>query len=204
MFAKETVVDCKGHLLGRLASVVAKELINGQKVTLVRCEDINISGSLYRNQLKWQAFKNIRTSTNPKKGPFHQRAPSKMIMRTIRGMVPYKTAKGAKAMDNLTAVEGIPYPFNLKKRLVVPAALKNIRLKPHRKFCKLGDISTSFGWHHQALIERLETTRKVKSGAFYKKKVAAKKAELAALKGVASKLDRDILVNTGSVHPKFF
>jgi hypothetical protein len=36
MFTKETVVDCRGHLLGRLASTVAKELINGQAVTLVR------------------------------------------------------------------------------------------------------------------------------------------------------------------------
>lgn len=203
MFTKETIVDCKGHLLGRLASVVAKELINGHKVTLVRCEDINISGSLYRNQLKYQQFKNIRTQTNPKKGPFHQRAPSKMIWRTIRGMVPYKTAKGAKAMDNLTTLEGIPFPYNLKKRLVVPAALKNIRLKPHRKFCKLGDIANLFGWHHQGLIQRLEESRIVKSAAYYKKKKAAKMTELKALKGISSKLDKDILLASGSVHPKF-
>merc|ERR1719321_632174 len=130
MFTKETIVDCKGHLMGRLESVVAKELINGQAVTLVRCEEINISGSLYRNQLKYGEFKDKRTNSNPKKGPFHQRAPAKMIFRTIRGMVPYKTAKGAKAMDNLTSFEGIPFPYNLKKRVVVPAALKNIRLKP--------------------------------------------------------------------------
>ena len=45
MFEKEVVVDCRGHLMGRLASVVAKELLNGQRVTLVRTEEINISGS---------------------------------------------------------------------------------------------------------------------------------------------------------------
>jgi len=41
-------VDGKGHLLGRLASTVAKELLNGQKVVIVRCEGINISGEFFR------------------------------------------------------------------------------------------------------------------------------------------------------------
>jgi large subunit ribosomal protein L13Ae len=41
MFEKEIVVDGRGHLLGRLASIVAKELLAGQKVTVVRCELIN-------------------------------------------------------------------------------------------------------------------------------------------------------------------
>ena len=32
MFKKELIIDGKGHLLGRLASVVAKEILNGQQV----------------------------------------------------------------------------------------------------------------------------------------------------------------------------
>lgn len=44
MFEKEVVIDCKGHIMGRLASVVAKELLSGQKVVCVRCEEINITG----------------------------------------------------------------------------------------------------------------------------------------------------------------
>ena len=51
MFEKEIVVDGKGHLVGRLASKVAKELLNGQKVVVVRCELLNKSGSLFRNKL---------------------------------------------------------------------------------------------------------------------------------------------------------
>eukprot|EP00438_Fugacium_kawagutii_P021478 Skav234987 [mRNA] locus=scaffold122:234229:236754:+ [translate_table: standard] len=61
-FKEQIVVDCRGHLLGRqnlngLASVLAKELLNGQKVVCVRTEDINISGSLYRNKLKYANFR---------------------------------------------------------------------------------------------------------------------------------------------------
>lgn len=45
MFEAPVTVDGRGHLLGRLASVVAKELLGGQKVVVVRCEQITISGS---------------------------------------------------------------------------------------------------------------------------------------------------------------
>ena len=39
------VIDGRGHLLGRLASIVAKQLLNGKKIVVVRCESILISGS---------------------------------------------------------------------------------------------------------------------------------------------------------------
>ena len=45
MFEKEVVIDCRGHIMGRLASIVAKELLSGQKVVCVRCEELNITGS---------------------------------------------------------------------------------------------------------------------------------------------------------------
>lgn len=49
MFSVEQVViDGKGHLLGRLASIVAKQLLNGQKIVIVRCEALNISGEFFR------------------------------------------------------------------------------------------------------------------------------------------------------------
>jgi large subunit ribosomal protein L13Ae len=44
----QVVIDGKGHLLGRLASIVAKQLLNGQKIVVVRCEALNISGEFFR------------------------------------------------------------------------------------------------------------------------------------------------------------
>lgn len=41
---KAVVIDGRGHMMGRLASIVAKLILNGQKVVIVRCEEINISG----------------------------------------------------------------------------------------------------------------------------------------------------------------
>ena len=173
MFEKVVVIDCRGHMLGRLASVVAKELLNGQKVVALRCEEINISGSLYRNKVKYARFVRKRTNTNPKKGPFHFRAPAKIFWRTVRGMLPHKTQRGQLALGRFKTFEGMPHPYDKMKRVVVPDALKATRLKPGRKFCVLKDLSHSVGWKHKDLIERLENKRKVKSAAFYEKKKAA-------------------------------
>merc|ERR1711971_922144 len=176
-FKKQIVIDCRGHLLGRLASTIAKEILNGQHVVCLRCEDINISGSLYRNKLKYAEFKRKTMNSNPRRGTKHPRAPSKILWRRVRGMVPHKTARGHAALDRFKAFEGMPSPYDKKKRLVVPSCLKVLRLRPERRFCKLGDLSTHVGWKHQDLIERLEKQRKVKSSAYFLKKKAAKKAK---------------------------
>merc|ERR1712232_179252 len=121
-------------------------------------------------------------NSNPRRGHIHYRAPSKILWRTIRGMIPHKTARGAAALDRLKSFEGIPHPYDRKKRMVVPSCLKVLRLRPERRFCKLGDLSQQVGWKQQDLVERLENQRKVKSTAFYKKKGAATKARQDALK----------------------
>ncbi len=48
-------------------------------------------------------------------------------------MVPHKTERGKAAMKRLQCFEGVPPPYDKKKRMVVPAALKVLRLKPGRK-----------------------------------------------------------------------
>uniref|UniRef100_A0A7S1LWV7 60S ribosomal protein L13a n=1 Tax=Alexandrium catenella TaxID=2925 RepID=A0A7S1LWV7_ALECA len=197
-FKKQIVVDCRGHLLGRLASTLASELLNGQSVVCVRTEDINISGSLYRNKLKYASFKCKKMNTNPRRGTTHFRAPSKILWRCVRGMVPHKTARGAAALDRLKTFEGIPHPYNERKRMVIPSCLKVLRLRPERRFCKLGDLSKEVGWKHQDLIARLEDQRKVKSLAFHKRKTTAAKAKQQARKDVkVSAEDQKILEEAG-------
>ena len=53
------VIDGKGHLLGRLASIISKQILNGQKIVVVRCEEINISGSFFRNKVSYMAIRAI-------------------------------------------------------------------------------------------------------------------------------------------------
>ena len=84
---------------------------------------------VFRNQLKYAEFKKKRTCTNPRRGPFHQRSPARMLFRVLRGMIPHKTPRGAAALARFKAFEGIPHPYDKVKRKVVPAALRVTRLK---------------------------------------------------------------------------
>ena len=58
-------------------------------------------------------------------------------------MVPHKTKRGAAALERLRTVEGIPPPYDKIKRLVVPDALKALRLTHGHRFCLLGDLSNA-------------------------------------------------------------
>lgn len=180
--AKPIVVDGRGHVFGRLASIVAKELLSGQKVVVVRAEEIVISGSLVRNKVKYAQFLKKRHNTNPARGPYHFKSPARMFWRTVRGMVPQKTERGQLALARLSCFEGIPAPYDIQKRMVVPGALSVIRKRPGRTFCVLGRLASEVGWKHRELVARLESQRKVKSEAFYQQKKA-----LRALKAKAEK-----------------
>merc|ERR1712062_355283 len=122
---KPIVIDARGHLLGRLAAIVAKTILQGQRVVIVRCEGMNISGNFYRNRLKYLEFLRKRMNTNPKRGPFHFRAPSKIFWRTVRGMLPHKLTRGKEALDRLKAFEGILPPTTRRRGLWCPLPSKS-------------------------------------------------------------------------------
>ncbi|KAJ3053512.1 60S ribosomal protein L16B, partial [Rhizoclosmatium hyalinum] len=185
----EIVIDGKGHLIGRLTSIVAKHLLNGQKVTVVRCEELNVSGSFYRNKLKYLAYLRKRMIVNPQRGAFHFRAPSRIFYRVIRGMIPHKTARGAAALERLKVFEGVPPPYDKVKRVVVPAALRVLRLKPGRKFCTVKRISSEMGWKYQGVVERLEEKRKAKNQVYFARKKALNKLKVQAAAKVAGEVD---------------
>jgi len=77
-----------------------------------------------------------------------------MFWRTVRGMIPHKTARGKAAMERLKTFEGVPAPYDKKKRVVVPQALRVLRLKPGRKYCTVGRLGHEFGWKYQDVVAR--------------------------------------------------
>mmetsp|Transcript_2805 Transcript_2805/g.4096 ORF Transcript_2805/g.4096 Transcript_2805/m.4096 type:complete len:201 (-) Transcript_2805:81-683(-) len=199
MLESTIIIDAREHLLGRLASVIAKELLAGQKVVVVRCDEIVISGSLVRNRVKYAQFRNKRMNTNPGKGPYHFKSPARMLWRTVRGMVHQKTARGQEAIGRLSTFEGIPHPYDKKKRVVVPAALRVMRLKSIREHTVLGVLADSVGWKHKDLLKKLEDKRRVKCDSFYQKKKARallKEKAVAAAAGELTKVN-EVLAASG-------
>ena len=183
--ADTIIVDGKGHLMGRLASVLAKQALAGKKIVVVRCEEILISGSLTRNKTKYAQFKDKRMNTNPSKGPYHFRSPARLLWRTVRGMIPHMTARGQLALQRIGTYEGIPEPYDKMKRLIIPEAYKAIRMRPDRPYTVLGRLAKEVGWGYTDLVNRLETARKAKEQEFY----TAKKAKIAKTAKAAAKAD---------------
>ena len=85
--------------------------------------------------VKYLKFLRKRCNVKPSRGPFHLRAPSRIFWRTVRGMLPHKTKRGMAALNRLKVFEGIPPPYDKQKRMVVPCALRVLRLKPGRRVC---------------------------------------------------------------------
>ena len=54
--------------------------------------------------------------------------------------------------------------------MVVPAALKVVRLKPTRTFAYLGRLAHEVRWKYQAVTATLEEKRKEKAKVHYRKK----------------------------------
>ncbi|KAF8140178.1 60S ribosomal protein L13a [Boletus edulis] len=168
------VIDGKGHLLGRLASIISKQILSGQKIVVVRCEEINISGSFFRNKLRYHNFLHKRHIVNPKKsGPFPP-------PRSFQNSFP-RHPWGAAALERLKLFEGVPPPYDRKKRMVVPEALRVLRLKPGRKYCTVKRLSHEVGWGYKDVVDRLEEKRKIKAQAFRERKITALKLRQKAI-----------------------
>jgi len=103
-------------------------------------------------------------------------------------MVPHKTARGAAALERLKLFEGVPPPYDRKKRFVVPEALRVLRLKPGRKYCTVKRLSHEVGWGYKDVVDRLEEKRKIKAAAFHERKVAAKLRHKAAVDQTSSEV----------------
>jgi len=99
------VYDGTDAVFGRIASVVAKELLKGNSIDLINCEEIIVSGD------KKLLAKKILTKGEmgrggSLKGPKYPRVADKLVKRMIRGMLPRDRAKGREAFKRLKCYIG--------------------------------------------------------------------------------------------------
>lgn len=156
-------------------------------------------GAVVRNKVKYAQFRNKRMNTNPRKGPFHYKSPARMVWRTVRGMLNHMEPRGRDALARLSTFEGIPAPYDKQKRVVVPAALRVMRLKPTRAYTIIGELAHSVGWKHMDLLSKLEDKRKVEAAEFFSKKKSNALLRQKAEKACAGELAKvnDVLANAG-------
>lgn len=113
------IIDATGLILGRMASIVAKRLLSGEKIIIVNAEKAVISGDRYMIINQYHDYLQIG---HPGKGPHHPRRPDRIVRRAIRGMLPYKQPRGRDAFKRLRVYIGVPEELKDKRIETIPEA----------------------------------------------------------------------------------
>jgi len=99
------IYDGEGCVFGRLASVVAKDLLKGNFVDVINCEGIVISGDKKLFVKKILAKREMGAGGSLK-GPKYPRVADRLVKRMIRGMLPRDRMKGQDAFRRLRCYVG--------------------------------------------------------------------------------------------------
>lgn len=113
------IIDAKDTILGRLSTYAAKQLLFGGTIDIVNCEECVISGK--RHFVLDEYIRKLHRGA-PGKGPFFYRRADMLVKRTIRGMLPFKRARGRAAFKNIKCHIGIPDFLKNEKLLKIKGA----------------------------------------------------------------------------------
>jgi large subunit ribosomal protein L13 len=139
-----TLVNADGLILGRMASKVAKRLLNGEEVIILNAEKAIISGKKKSKVAEAKQFLEVGA---PERGPFHYRRPDRIVKKTVRGMVPFSQPKGKIALKRLKVYMGVPEDFKNQQTITFTEA-QVMKLKgPH---FTLAELAKEVGWNEGA------------------------------------------------------
>ncbi|MEM3579472.1 MAG: 50S ribosomal protein L13 [Candidatus Bathyarchaeia archaeon] len=135
-----TIINAEGLILGRMASIIAKRLLKGEKIAIVNAEKTVISGKKKSRATEAKEFLEVG---HPGKGPLHYRRPDRILRKTVRGMLPYKQSKGKQAFKRLRVFIGVPEELKDAKIETIEEAQAKKLTCPH---FTLGELAKEIGW----------------------------------------------------------
>ena len=135
------LVNADGLILGRMASKVAKKLLNGEKVIIVNAEKAVLSGKKKSKVAEAKEFLEVGA---PRQGPFHYRRPDRILRKTVRGMLPFKQPKGKQAYKKLKVFMGVPEDLKGQQMITLKEA-QAAKLKG--PYFTLAELAKEIGWN---------------------------------------------------------
>jgi large subunit ribosomal protein L13 len=131
------IVDGKNLVVGRVATFVAKQALNGETIKIINCEQMYITGD---KEFLFNEVHRRRVQGTWEKGPFYLRQPDRFVRRIVRGMIPYKTPRGKAAYSRVMCYIGSPKELEQHKSVSVDAAnvkhIKNLKYQTVGALCK--------------------------------------------------------------------
>lgn len=102
------IVNAKDLILGRMCTQIAKRLILGERVVIINAQYAVLSGHRDNILKDYIASHNVRTHTNPTRGPFQAHRPDTFVRERLRCMLP-KNMRGKDALKRVHVyINGIP------------------------------------------------------------------------------------------------
>ena len=135
-----TIIDGRNAILGRLGSVVAQRIMDGEEIVVINAESIVVTGERDMIFADYKARVD-RGDTTKRKGPFYPRRADLLFKRSVRGMIPWTTTSGREAYRRLHVFVGTPKQFADAETEKVEDAMKKIS----GKYTTLGAISKFLG-----------------------------------------------------------
>ena len=136
-----TVIDATNLVLGRMASVVAKKLLQGEKIDIVNSEKCTIVGAKKVVVAKFKKRTELAMKGNPQIGPKYPRMPHRIVKLAIRGMVPHKRERGREAMKRLKVHIGTPKELEKEKIESIDTA----KVKQNESYVLVSEVSKHLG-----------------------------------------------------------
>jgi large subunit ribosomal protein L13 len=134
------IIDASGLVLGRMASEVAKRLLQGETIMIINAEKAVVSG---KRKSKVREAKEFLEIGHFRRGPYHPRRPDMIVRRTVRGMLPWKQPKGKQAYRRLKVFLGVPEEFKNLNAETLPEASANKLKCP---YLTVGELAKEIGW----------------------------------------------------------
>lgn len=138
-----TTIDATGHVVGRLASVVAKRLLNGEEIAIVNAEKAIVTGrrGVVMTEYRTRRRRGSTTSRMRGIGPFYPRRPDMILRRIISRMLPRQQARGREALKRLRVYVDVPDSMKGQPLEIIEVAKR----PPQGPVLRLGEISTELG-----------------------------------------------------------
>jgi len=155
------VIDGTNLILGRLCSKVAKLTLMGEKIVIINSKRVQISGNKRQIVAHYIHYKNIKTRSNPRKGPFRVGIrPDIFIRKTIRGMLPMKKQRGKDAIARVhTYISSIPEAkkaqYGSIEKMELPASKFNFERLSH-KSVQVAEVCKIIGWNQGKMTEGVD------------------------------------------------
>jgi large subunit ribosomal protein L13 len=133
------VVDGTDVIFGRMASNVAKKAMTGEEVHIINAEKLVLNGNPADIAERFLERRRAKHKGNPEYSPKWPRLPHMLVKRMIRGMLPWRTARGKEAYKKIFIYTGNPKELKAGEF----KAKKHDGISPHTT---VGEICKKLGY----------------------------------------------------------